>query len=185
MSSRIGLCSFAGGVALFLWGALSWAVLPMRADNLQEFNDEDKVAAVLEASTNGHGVYVYPKGEGKLANGPFAFVIFRPGATMPMSRLMVRGFLICVLAAGLMSNLLLQSSVTTYGGRILFCVVVCLTAGVLVRLSDWNWWYYPTSYIVFEFLHLVVSGAVLGLAIGKLIVPRDPGSKPKPSLAKS
>ena len=74
---------------------------------------------------------------------------------------------------------------TTYGGRILFCVVVCLTAGVLVRLSDWNWWYYPTSYILFEFLHLVGSGVVLGLAIGKLIVPRDKSSESKPSLAKS
>jgi hypothetical protein len=185
MSSRIGLCSFAGGVALFLWGALSWAVLPMRADNLQEFNDEDKVAAVLKASTDGHGVYVYPKDKEKLAGGPFAFVIFRPGATMPMSRLMVRGFLVCVLAAGLMSNLLLQSSVTTYGGRILFCVVVCLTAGVLVRLSDWNWRFYPTSYVLIELLHLAVSGAVLGLAIGKLIVPRDSNIESMPSLVKS
>lgn len=185
MSSRIGLCSFAGGVALFLWGMASWMLVPMRQENLQTFTNGDAVAEALAANTSGHGLYVHPKAKDELAKGPFAFVIFRPGPTLPMSRLMVRGFLICVLAAGLMTNLLLQSTVTTYGGRILFSVVVCLTAGVLVRLSDWNWWYYPTSFILLELVHLAMSGVILGLAIGKLIVPRDKGSEKQPSLAKS
>ena len=83
-----------------------------------------------------------------------------------------------------MTNLLAQSKVETYGGRILFCVVVCLTAGVLVRLSDWNWWYFPTSYIVLELVHQAISGAVLGLAIGKLIEPREPAADAKSKPAK-
>lgn len=185
MSSRIGLCSFVGGVVLFLCGALAWTVLPFRQDNLQAFEDEDAVAFALTENAKTHGVYAYPMDQEKLAKGPFAFVVFRPGETFPMTQLMIRGLLTSILAAGLITNLLLQSKVETYGGRVLFCVVVCLTGGVLVRLSDWNWWYYPASFVLLELVQLVVSGAAVGLVIGKLIVPGKKTDDSKPNLARA
>lgn len=184
MSSRIGICSFAGGLALFLWGFFTWAALDIRMDQMQSFKDADAVTRVLAANTDGHGVYIHPLDEEGQATGPLAFVIFRPGPMYPMSRVIIRGFLICCVVAGLVTNLLIQSKVETYGGQILYCVVICLTAGFLVRMSDWNWWYFPTSYILMEMLNLVMSGVVLGLVIGKLITSRDKSQDPKTSLAK-
>ena len=180
MASRIGLCSVAGGLALFVWGAVSWMVLPFNEQNLNSFSDEDAVAAVLSENTNGHGVFVYPnsgnmseEGQKKLAQGPFAFVVFRPGATKPMGALMFSGLLINILAAGLVANLLARSTCRTLGGRVLFCVLLCVTGGVLIRLSDWNWWYFPTGYVLQELFNMLVSGVLLGLVVGKLLGPMD------------
>ena len=187
MSSRIGLCSVGGGIALLIWGAFSWMVLPFNGLNLNSFTDEDTVASVLTENTTGHGVFVYPgpgdmseQGTQKLAKGPFAFVIFRPGATIPMGTLMLRGLLINVIAAGLVANLLARSTCRTLAGRVLFCVLVCMTGGVLIRLSDWNWWYFPTGYVLQELFNMLVSGLLLGLVIGKLLGPVDDTAKPQP-----
>ena len=186
MSSRIGICSFAGGVALFLWGFLSWGVLDFRMNGLQPFKDNDAVTQVLEENTDGHGIYVHPRNQEAdgAMKGPFAYLIFRPGEMPSMGSAMLRGFLIYCIAAGFVTNLLVQSKVETYGGRILYCVVVCLAGGFLIRMSDWTWWHYPTSYIAMEMVNLVISGVILGLVIGKLINPKDKSQKPQSSLAK-
>ena len=58
----------------------------------------------------------------------------------------------------------------------LFCILICMTGGVLIRLSDWNWWYFPTGYVLQEFFNMLVSGVLLGLIIGKLLGPIDNGA---------
>jgi hypothetical protein len=71
MAGRFLLSSVLGALALFMAGAISWMALPFRAANLGQFQDEDKVAAVLAENTNGHGLYVFPRGTESLELNEF------------------------------------------------------------------------------------------------------------------
>ena len=60
MSRSFLMGGFVGGVVLFVWGAVSWMVLPWHNMTLNTFTDEDKVANVLIANAPVRGIYVYP-----------------------------------------------------------------------------------------------------------------------------
>ena len=68
-----------GGLAMFIWGTISWTVLPWRRTSFRTFTDENAVAQVLVANAPRRGVYVLPNPfrAGSLpVDGPQAFVTF-------------------------------------------------------------------------------------------------------------
>lgn len=166
--------ALAGGGVLFVWGVFYWVVLPFHQEVFGQFRDEDAVASVLTQNAPRSGIYIYPGGQDeeaaeKMARGPFAFVVFHAGGITSMVRPLLTQLGIQVLGAFLISLLLARSGIGGYWGRVGFVVLLLLTAGVLCRLPDWNWWHFPTGYVVLVFADLLAGGFLAALAMARII----------------
>lgn len=160
--------SLLGGLIVFLWGMISWMVLPLHRANIQSFSIEPAVQQILDANAPQSGVYVLPSEHKKMTQGPFAFVVYSKEGKAPMPLAMVRSFLIETAAAALIVFLILQTNIRPYWRRVSFVVYVALAGGIMCHLCNWNWMAFPTSYVALQFLDLMVGWFLAGLLIAKL-----------------
>lgn len=177
-----------GGLIVFLWGALSWVALPFHAKTLNHFQDETAVQATLATNTLGAGIYILPHPEPENArlpdalarqnarvrqrqseSGPFALVVFQPHGTGPVLFLMARGLALKILAAILMTWLLLQVGLVSYRRRVFFVMVTAMLGSILVNLDQWNWWAFPDDYVFLQMLDLLIGWFLAGLVMAKIV----------------
>jgi len=71
-----------GGVVLFAWGFVSWAILPWHSMVANKFNDESAVREVLKQNASSAGIYFLP----------FAEEDFKPGETSAFLNVVPDGF---------------------------------------------------------------------------------------------
>ncbi|MBP9864841.1 MAG: hypothetical protein KBC91_00410 [Candidatus Omnitrophica bacterium] len=181
-----------GGCIVFLWSALSWMVLPYHAKTLNHFQDEAAVQSVLNTNTLGAGLYVLPHPEPENARlpdalarqaalkrrhqmeyGPFALVVMQPRGTGPLLLLMARGLALKIIAAILMTWLLLQVGPVSYRRRVFFVMVAAMLGAVLVNLEQWNWWAFPDDYVLLQMLDLLTGWFLAGLVMAKIVPSRQ------------
>lgn len=187
MLQRFLSAALLGGVALFVWNAVSWVALPLHNSSLKSFQDEDTVATVLkEHSSNKHGMYVFPSEAGeaasqkKMAEGsPFALVIYHPGG-ISMGKEMLTAFAIDILAAGLITIIVAMAGCRSYRRRVIMVTMICFAAGLLCNASNWIWWHFTTGFTVLELLDRLVGGVLMGMAIAKFTQPARETAPPQP-----
>lgn len=162
-------CSVIGGIIVFLWLTLEWAVFPTHRVLLNRFVEPaDVVSSVIKYAPH-DGIYVISPCEGKPTD-PFMFVNIRRGIDCnSMIRPMIQGVLMQMAAAFLITYLLLKAKPLKYWGRVWFVTVIGLIVAILGVLPDWNWWHYPTPWIAVEIFDLVAGWFLGGLVIAKLI----------------
>lgn len=165
-----------GAVILFAYQSLSWMVLPFH-DNALKYNaNQDSILAALSANLTEDGVYHVPNTppgtsqadqekawqawEGK----PSAKVLYTSKTTMSMGSDMAVGFILNLLAAGLVAMLLSKFSgvLKTFGNR--FMAVFSFPLFLLLEgtLMEWNWWHTPGHYLSGYIIDIVVMGVLLG-----------------------
>ena len=166
--------ALAGGAVLFVWGVIYWMALPWHQSVFGQFHDEDAVASVLTQNAPEAGIYIYPGGQDeeaieKMAQGPFAFVVFHRGGIASMARPLLTQLGIQILGAFLISLLLARAAVAGYWGRVGFVIVLLLTAGILCHLPNWNWWHFSTGYILTAFVDLLAGGFLAALVLARVV----------------
>jgi hypothetical protein len=175
--------TLAGGAILFAWQFISWSLLPFRNAVLQSFRDESAVAASVVANAPRSGVYVLPlsrdmsseppeqakAAEKRALQGPLVFASIRIGGMKPMGFYLVVQFITQLVNAFLLSIVLTQTKVRSYGGRVLFIFTLALLAGVAGHVPNWNWFNFSTSYTALEISDLLVGWTLAGLVIAKII----------------
>lgn len=173
MAKRLLISTLAGGVILFFWGFAWYAAIPLHQNSMATFSNAEDVASALEAGTDGHGVYFYPSTQEEMAKKPFALVIYDPAGSPSMAPFMVNGFVGNLIAAAIVSFLLLTvvDPAASFGKRVGFVVAIYMTAAALCRLPDANWWHYPNSYLILEVIFLAIGGVLVGAASAKLTMP--------------
>lgn len=183
MAKKLLLGAIIGGVIMFVWGAVSHMLLPFATSALQPFTNEEAVKQAVVANAPRSGVYFLPYlQEGlteeqqnaafeKAMQGPVLFVSVRLGRAASFGSLLVIQFLIDVLAALLLTALLLNLRPMTYAQRVLFVVGVALVAGIAIHLPHWNWYNFSTAYTAGEFVGLVIGFALAGLALARIAQP--------------
>ena len=185
MAKKLLLGAIIGGVILFVWGAISNMLLPFATAALQRFNDEEAVKQTVVANAPSSGVYFLPymQQEGlteeqqnaafeRAMQGPVLFVSVRLGRARSFGSLLVIQFLLDVLAALLLTALLLNMRPMGYAQRVLFVVVVALIVGISALLPDWNWYNFSASYTAGEFFGLLIGFAFAGLALARIAKPQ-------------
>jgi hypothetical protein len=177
MAKKLILGGLLGGAVLWVWGWVSWMAVPWHMMVLERFTDEDAVAAAVSANIHGKGIYVYPGHDPsgdeaammeKMERGPIFFAAVDDQGFTGMGKPMAVGFLLQVLAALLVTWVVLKTHGLTYWGKVCFVAVLALTAGVVSHLSYWNWMGFGTSYTLVMVADLVVSGVLAGLVIAKV-----------------
>lgn len=183
---RILMAALVGGVIVFMWGFFSHTVLPIGEMGLSTLPNEDAVLASLESQLPEAGLYIFPseglggeltgtqmkEWERKYQTGPAGLLAYRPiGGTQAFEpkRLIVEllsNIFACFVAASLLAMI-----VGGYGRRVLATALLGAFAWLSISISQYNWYGFTSMYALAEGIDQVVSFALAGLAIAKLVPP--------------
>jgi hypothetical protein len=179
---KILLSALLGGLAVFAWSFLSWAVLPWHDTHLLAFKDEAAVAEVLKANAPAPGLYLMPDpghegdwkaGAERMRTGPFFFGVVRPGyRNWSVPELLIRSLLTQVAGALLITILVKCARFGNYLGRVVFAGAIGLAAGILGHLPNLNWWEFPLGWTMVNLADLVIGWCIGGLVIAAFTQPR-------------
>lgn len=163
------LLSVPAGLVLFVWGFVSWAVLPWHNMVTNQFTDEVAVAQVLKANSPRQGVYFLPYSEKD--HGPDqlgAFVNVLPqGTEMNMGKQMATAVATQILGALLVLILLGQTSGLRYWGKVGFFALAGLAIGFVSHMPYWNWFGFSTTYTLVMILDTCMAWLLAGLAVAR------------------
>lgn len=186
MKKSLWLGGVLAGVTVFVWGFLSWVVLPVHESSLLKFKDEAAVTSAVAANAPAPGVYLLPNGhagtEGMTAEqkqaqeaaamkqwetGPSGFMVIRLGGTASMTPYIIVGLINQIVGGLLIAFLLSKTAGLGYWGKVGFTVVVGVAVGVLSLIPEWNWWGFSAAYVGAGFVDYVVGWFLGGLVLAK------------------
>lgn len=156
-----------GGIILFIWGAISWMVLPWHQPTIHQFKNEKAVSEVIQANASRSGVYLFPSMFNKqetAQNGPMIFASVNLKGSMSMVIPLLLSLLIQIIAACLVAWMVFQ---TTFGYlcRVWFVVVFGIAAGMISQLPNWNWFGFEINFVGVMLADLIIGWFLAGLVI--------------------
>lgn len=193
----LALGGLAGGIVLFVWGAISYMVLPWHTVTLHKFADERAVVQTLTANAPESGMYILPnphkpdpgltdaqrtadtrEAMNRMMRGPFLFAAVSLPGTREMGPALLLNVTGNILSALLATWLLLQTAPAPYGRRVGFVVTIALAAAVIAHYPSWIWWRFSTMYTLVEFSDLLIGWSFAGSVIAALVPNRQNGAAP-------
>lgn len=179
---RILLAALLGGLAAFVWSFISHMILPLGEAGVRTLPNEEAVLADLRGSLPEPGLYIFPmmgdpsnateeeqkQWAEKYRTGPSGILVYRPlGGEFNFPRLLGVELLTNILAA-LIAAFLLARMAGSYFQRALMVAALGLFAWLSISISYWNWYNFPTSFILSEGLDQFLGWLVAGLVIAKI-----------------
>ena len=182
MTLRVLVAGLAGGIVMFVWGFVFWAVLPLPKMYLPATPHEAALRKALDDALPASGTYVFPSRtqesddtmKARYAEGPVGTIAFHKGGVdMEDPTIFVKGllhFIACsTIAAGIMSTVI--GSLRSYGSRVLFVFRLGLFAGVAIEFAKTIWFYAPTDFILLNCAYHFTGWGLVGLAIARIVKP--------------
>ena len=166
---KIILAAVLGGLAVHIWGFISWVILPWHNSVANKFTDETVVAQVLQNNASVAGVYYLPFSEqDHKAGEAAAFVNVLPqGFDMNMGRMMLMALLLNIFSAFIATILLRQTSQLDYIQRVGFVTLTGLAIGFISHHPYWNWFGFSSAYVAVIIIDTVITWLLAGLVIAK------------------
>jgi hypothetical protein len=191
MSKKILIGGVIVGVVLFVWSAVAHMALPIGEMGIKTIQNEDAVLAALKANINEPGFYFFPGNElmqsrslpkeqqqaameaweKKYAAGPRGIMVYHPTGDTPMHpKQFIREFLANVVGGWIVAFALAMAlgRLTSFGARAGFVALLGLLPWVIVDISYWNWFGFPTSYLVAQLLDQAIGMLLAGIALAFL-----------------
>jgi hypothetical protein len=175
---RIFIASLVGAAIAFLWGYVSWELLPWH--HMRGFYNDNEVARVIKDNVSGHGVYMMPK-RGKqgidaeaLTNGPVIYATVRPGKLDPpwtLSSHLIRSFAIQLAGALIIAVTVYRIRARRYLSRASIGTTMGLFAGLVMTLPSWNWLELPGYHALVRILDPLIGWTLVGLAVAAIVKP--------------
>jgi hypothetical protein len=189
MSGRVILGAMLGGIAMFVWGALSHMVLGFTDHSLKSIPDEAAVVGTLESKIAQPGIYLYPglppnfekmsKADQQAAfermgeankTRPHGLIIYAPPAGAVMSPAQLGRQLAGDIATALVAAILLAITAPAgYPRRLVIVSLAGLFGGCLIHLPYWNWYGFPGDFTVFSLLDDVLRATAGGLVLAAIV----------------
>ena len=190
MIRSLALGAVLGGLVAFLWSAVSWMMLPWH-NTMKSFTNEAIVSQVLIENVPSGGVYMLPgmpPGYDRmtddqrkmadqarataLANGPYVYAVVWRGLSENMGKQMAIGLLFNILAALLVSMLVMRTAGMSWGGRVMFVVTAAVAVCLIAVVPNWIWWRYPKDWILVSMADIVIAWLLAGMVIAKVSAPK-------------
>lgn len=190
MTKKILLGGVVGGIVVFVWSIISHMILPLGMVGFSQLPNEDMVVTALQENIKDPGLYYFPgmeqtagmtkeeqkaamqKWEEKYHRGPNGTLIYQPQGQNPMMPKQLIIELLSNIAGALVAAYLLAKAVggiASFGGRVLFVLLLGLFASLAIDISYWNWYGFPGSYTLAAIIDQVVSWGLAGLVLGAII----------------
>ncbi len=188
---RTLIAGLAGGIALFIWGWVSWGMLPWHQATLRFLEPPETVNETVRAmGATEPGVYLWPEPVSDMSDQDamaeytqqheqgFGLLIFHPAPGDPMSpTLMAKGAGISILIGVLLAGMMQMVVVPGFFQRILFATALGVVAALSADANLWNWFYAPQDYTIVGALDRIIGFFIAGL------IPAAVVKKPKPASA--
>src|SRR5580700_315777 len=190
MLRSLVLGTILGGLVAFVWSSVSWEVLGWHEKTLVSFQNDDEVSALIASHAPKDGTYILPgmsPTEGmtaeqqkaakaalmeRMQKGPIMIAAVRRGGFGSFARGLIIQVLSLMVAAFLLTWLLLQTSGLSYRKRVMFIAITGLAASVIVDLPNWNWWGFSGVYTAVNLIDVTITWLLAGLVIAKVAKPR-------------
>jgi len=184
MVRRLLLGTLLGGVLAFAWSSVSHLVLPLGEAGVRTLPHEAAVLEAMRTNITKPGLYIFP-GEGfdaratpaqrqaweqRYRTGPAGILVFRPVGGMPLSPLQ----LLVELGADLLCAGIAAWAVSrteAFWRRVLVVTLFGLFAWLSIDVSYWNWYGFPTAYVLASLVDQVGGFLLAGLAIAWIVRP--------------
>ena len=176
---------------MFIWTSVVHMFLPLGETGISEIPNEQTVLAALQSNIGDKtGLYVFPgpgvganpsraqKNEAmkglaeKYASNPSGIMMYHPpGRPFEIVKHLGIEFITEVLEAFVAVFLLAQTAIASFAGRVGFVTVAGILAALATNVSYWNWYGFPTDYIVaymsIQVIGFICVGIVTALILGK------------------
>lgn len=169
------LLSVLAGLVLFVWGFISWTVLPWHNMVASKFTNEVSVSQALKENAPRQGVYFLPfseKDHGPNQVGAFA-VVLPHGTDMNMGKQMATAVMTQIIGAFLVIVLLGQTGGATYWAKVELFALIGLIIGFVSHVPYWNWFGFPAPYVLVTILDTTIGWTLAGLAVAKLSTAKN------------
>jgi hypothetical protein len=182
---KILIGSLVGAVILFVWGFLSWAILPMHLQTYMYTPAQDSILKILEENNLESGAYLMPMADNRNVTSsmdskyheemervmaeskgkPMASVFYLREGHIMNSGTMLRGFFFCFLATLAASIVLFPGmmAMSSFFGRWWLALMVGLLITAAGPLIQFNWMGIPWNYTVDMIMDHLLNWSVLGL----------------------
>lgn len=169
-----------GGIAFFVVSCGSWMGLPFHMNSFHMFKDSPAVLKSVQENSAENGVYMLPgmtkecKEKGCQPMKFTAIVVTNPAGCNPsdMPMYMLREFVIDLLAALLLTALLLQGKSTALKPVLKTSLLAGFILTVVAYLPNMNWWHFPLDFTLPSMIDTVVATLLAGFLIGKFALPK-------------
>lgn len=157
------------GIVLFVWGFISWAVLPWHMKVAHKFASESSMAQALKENAPAAGIYYLPfEEEGHKPGEPAAFVSVVPEGFDPNMGKMMGISVLGQMVAALLVLLLLGKTVNlSYWERVRFVALVGLAIAFVSHFPYWHWFKFSTPYFLVTILDSLIAWTLAGLVMAK------------------
>ena len=177
-----------GGIVVFFWGAFAHMVLPLGMMGLKSLPHEDAVIKAIGSEVPADGLYFFPgmdlshapteselaAREAKFKNGPSGLLLVKLKDAEAMSpRQLVTEVATDILAA-LIAGALLTCVRLPYAACVGFVTALGVFGFVSIAAPWWNWYGYPSAFMIAEAIDQVVGWTLAGLVLAALIRPGSP-----------
>ncbi|HEV8239855.1 MAG TPA: hypothetical protein VGS57_10855 [Thermoanaerobaculia bacterium] len=183
---RIAIAAVVGGLAMFIWGAISHMLTPLGEAGLKSMPaaSEPAVTGALSANVPDDGMYMFPgmderarsTKEGqeewmrRYAAGPAGLLIYHPhGGSVMNPKLFGIELLTNILAVAVAAWA--ASHVRTFARRVALVTTFGLAAWLSIEASYWNWYGFPTNYALAQLVDQLGGFFFAGLVVAWLVRP--------------
>lgn len=180
------MAGILGGIVMFLWGFLSHVVLPLGGVGLRSMPPSQEAAVVeaMRGAMSERALYFFPgmdmtrkptaeeeeAWKAKFRAGPAGIVAYDPRPGEPMSPRQLGTELAANVLAVLLAAVLIMNVAGSagYGRRVLLVAVIGLITTFDVDVSQWNWYGFPTNYLLAQLVDHVAGWLVAGLVVARV-----------------
>ncbi len=186
---RICIAALAGGVGLYIWGLVSWFVLPWH--EMEAMPKQEAVVQALRDSGAGSGVYKLPMvdaadltdAQKKTAQdawkeehkqGPVALIVYQAGGSSPVPVMaMITGLILNILMAGIAASMLHMAApaFSSLVSRLLFVLLIGVYLSVGGSLMNWNYGNSPFGFTVEMIGDTLVGALVMAIPLALIVRP--------------
>ena len=177
MDKRAIITVVLGTLILFVWGMVSWMVLPFHGNSLTNIPDGAIDTQELKKLMPESGVYHLPgmptdnseaamkKVEEQLAEGPrITMMVYESGPTQLFDpKDFITGILLNILTALFTFLLIAKLGYKDLKSIMMACLLIALLMAVVADLSLMNWFMFPFDYTLANIIDRIVSFGLLGL----------------------
>ncbi len=155
------------GVALFIWGFISWVVLPWHNVTIHQLTDEDQVAQILAQNAPNDGVYYLPREmDNESTSHRFAaFINVVHQHTSNLNLNLTIDLIMRCVVAGVLWLMLCCTSHLSYFRAVCLVTAVSGFSALSVHIARWNWFSFSADFIIIEILDVLVTSLIAGLIL--------------------
>jgi hypothetical protein len=187
MVKSLLLGGLLGGLVLFAWLALSWAVLPFHRNALHELprnvydssTGEDvagPTAAVVTMQESGvvsHGVY-YSGEPHEGSTGPeIPLMVWLPHGYPSMGGVMTKGLLFSLIAALFVAFIVLTARLPEFRSRVLLCTCIGAVVALAEPMTNGNFFFYPAEWVIPDVIDQLIGWTLAGIVIAAFTKPQS------------